>query len=124
MASVIMGRIKKSISPGLVIPKPEGRADFVVKNWGIRRGEPALIYLIPNHQNPSKPYQKGITESEFDRSFAELQKCGELTRAWFDRSLHKCAKEGGCNFTTIGGIFELLGVARYANRGTYQRCHK
>jgi hypothetical protein len=29
-----------------------------------------------------------------------------------------CAKEGGCNFTTIGGVFEVLGYAKY-ERGMY-----
>jgi len=37
---------------------------------------------------------------------------------WFDQYLSKCAAEGGCNFTTIGGIFILLGEAYYAGPGT------
>ena len=30
-----------------------------------------------------------------------------------------CAKEGYCNFTTIGGLFELLGHATY-EQGRYR----
>ena len=32
-----------------------------------------------------------------------------------------CRKEGGCNFTTIGGVFELLGVAVFSHRGCYRK---
>lgn len=118
---MIMNRIRNSISPGMVIPKPEAKGDFVVKAWGKRRDEPALIYWIPNHRNPAKPYQKGITESEFEKAFAELQRSGEFTRNWFEEHLPDCAKEGACNYTTIGGIFELLGDAAYLGRGVYER---
>lgn len=118
---MIADRIRESISSGTVIPKPAAIADFVVKAWGKRRGETALIYCIPNHGNPSKPHEKGVTESEFEKAFAELQRSGDLTRAWFNKHLPNCAKEGACNYTTIGGIFELLGEATYSSRGVYER---
>ena len=108
-----------SLEPGTIIPKPEATAAFKIKGWGERRGEPALIYWIPNHKNPNKPLAKGVTVSEFERAHAEIIATGQFTRAWFNFNLGLCAKEGGCNFTTIGGIFELLGLARYASRGTY-----
>lgn len=118
---MIADRIKKSISSGVIIPKPEADGNFTVKAWGVRRGEHALIYCIPNHSNPLKPYEKGITESEFEKAFTQIQNSGELTRAWFNKNLPSCASEGGCNFTTIGGIFELLGEAVYLSRGIYQK---
>lgn len=118
---MIVERIKASIGSGTVIPKPVATADFIVKTWGKRRGEPALIYRIPNHSNPRKPHEKGVTASEFERAYAELQKSGEFTRSWFDKHLSECAAEGACNFTTIGGIFELLGEAAYSSRGVYER---
>src|SRR5262249_2000967 len=107
------------IPPGTIIPKPEGRADFLVKGWGIRRGERALIYTIPNHKNPSKPYQKGITASDWAQAFERLTNSGDFSRSWFEQAMPMCSKEGGCNFPTIGGIFELLGYATY-DRGTYR----
>jgi hypothetical protein len=58
---MITENIRKSVCGEQVIPKPEAEADFVVKGWGRRRGEAALIYRIPNHRAPSKPYEKGIT---------------------------------------------------------------
>ena len=118
---MIVGRIKQQAVPGLEIPKPEAREKFLVKGWGQRRGEEALIYFVPNRKNPSKPYQKGITISDFETAYGELTKSGELTRKWFNDRLPECAKEGSCNFTTIGGIFEVLEEARYVERGTYRR---
>ena len=115
----ILVEIEKVISPGAVIPKPQARSDFIVEGWGKRRGERALIYTIPNHKTPTKPYQKGITDSEWVQAFEHLMTAGEFSRGWFDRSMPSCAKEGGCNFTTIGGIFEVLGYAAY-DRGLYR----
>jgi hypothetical protein len=115
----ILADIENRITPGMTIPKPQANADFIVKGWGIRRGERALIYTIPNHGDPGRPYQKGIAASEWRRAFEQLRDAGAISRSWFDRSLPACAKEGGCNFTTIGGVFELLGCAVYS-RGEYR----
>jgi hypothetical protein len=86
---------------------------------GSPAGERALIYTSPNHKAPTKPYQKGISVSEWVQAFEQLTNAGDFSRSWFERFMPACAKEGGCNFTTIGGIFELLGYAAY-DRGTYR----
>lgn len=117
----ITHRIRQQVLPGTVIPKPEAKADFVVKGWGRRRGEPALVYTVPNHRNPSRPYEKGIAISEFESAYAQLRTSGRFTRQWFNVHLPECAKEGGCNYTSIGGIFQLLTEAQYASRGLYVR---
>jgi len=117
---VIVEQIRQEINSGMVIPKPDAKADFVIKGWGKRRGEDALIYYIPNHRNPNKPYQKGIAVSEWEQAFNELMETGSFSREWFNEHMEPCMKEGTCNFTTIGGIFELLGIARY-ERGDYRR---
>jgi len=117
---MIVEKILQSVPPGTVIPKPEAKGDFVVKAWGRRRGERSLIYSIPNHRNPGRPYEKGITETEFERAYEELRSSGELTRTWFAKNLPGCAKEGSCNYTTLGGIFELPGEAMYSSRGVYE----
>ena len=116
----VLADIERQIIPGTVIPKPQARGDFIAKGWGVRRGKRALIYTIPNHKTPAKPYQKGITESEWVQAFEHLTDAGDFSRSWFERSMPACAKEGGCNFTTIGGVFELLGYAAY-DRGVYRR---
>lgn len=118
---MIVNRVREHIVSGMTIPKPDAKADFRIKGWGKRRGNPALIYFIPNHKTPENPYQKGITEQELEDAYTSLIASGKFTREWFHKNLSECAFEGGCNFTTIGGIFELLGVARYSNRGVYLR---
>ena len=120
---MITDRIRVNIKPDTVIPKPKATADFKVKGWGKRRGQEALIYFIPNHLEPGMPHQKGITADEFTAAYNELMGSGNFTRQWFNSKLPECAKEGGCNFTTIGGVFQLLGIAIYADKGTYVR-HK
>ncbi|MCG6258646.1 hypothetical protein, partial [Vibrio furnissii] len=119
------GKMEKSIRElakevGLVIPKPEAKADFVIKGIGRRRGEEALIYRIPSHSEKAPFYEKGVTLSEFQLAYSHLRESGYLTRTWFNNNLSACAKEGACNFTTIGGVLCILGVAEYVSKATYQ----
>ncbi|SRR6266568_6765914 len=114
-------RILKAAPPGTVIPKPAATRPFRVKGVGRRRGERALIYTIPNHSDPKHPYEKGITASEFATAYKRLTDFGELSHQWFRQHLPACATEGSCNFTTIGGLFQRLGVAAYERRGVYRK---
>ena len=119
--AAILAKIERLMKPGDVIPKPQAKGDFIFKGWGKRRGEDAFIYTIPNHKTPTKPYEKGITDSEWEQAAEHLVRSGDFSRSWFERSMPACAKEGGCNFTTIGGVLELLGYAAYESRGVYRR---
>jgi hypothetical protein len=118
---MIYRRIKEMATEGLVIPKPMANAEFTIKGIGLRGGEEAITYLVPNHKHPSRPITKGITRSEWERAHERLEATGSITRRWFDEVLDRCSVEGPCNFTTIGGIFELLGIARYGGNGVYLR---
>ena len=117
----IVGLIEQVAVPGTVIPKPKARGAFFVRRWGCRRGERALIYAIPNHRDERCPYEKGITESEWVMAHDRLTEAGQITRMWFRCEMPACEAEGSCNFTTIGGVFELLGIATYVQRGTYAK---
>jgi hypothetical protein len=114
-------RIRVAAPPGTVIPKPAARRPFRVTGDGVRRGQRALIYSIPNHTDRRRPYQKGVTWQELERAHAQLRRTGELTTEWFRRNLAACYDEGSCNFTTIGGLLQLLGEAVYERRGVYVR---
>lgn len=107
--------------PGTIIPKPEAKAEFRVKGLGVRRGEQAIIYTVPNSKCPQRPSEKGINISEFEAAYNQLMNTGELTRQWFQKNLPRCNKEGDCNFTTVGGLFVKLGRAEYAGKGKYLR---
>ena len=116
---MIEEEIRRMVPPGTIIPKPDAKADFKVKGWGRRRGENALIYFVPNHKNPRDPYERGITESEWEQAYQQIKRNGKFSRTWFEQNMEACNKEGGCNFTTIGGIFKLLGLAYY-ERSVYK----
>ncbi len=118
--NAVMAAIKM-LANGTFIPKPQSDQSSRIFGWGKRRGEQALVYAMPNHSNPTKPHKKGITITEFKRAFEVLHSTGEFTRAWFRNHMPACNKEGACNFTTIGGIFELVGVAVHVDRGVYRR---
>ena len=117
----IVELIEQIAMPGTVIPKPEARGDYIVKGWGRRRGERALVYTIPNHKDEKSPYEKGITESEWIEAYDRLTETGQITRGCFRCAMAECNAEGSCNFTTIGGVFEPVEVASYAQRGIYGR---
>ena len=116
----IIDRLEAEIAPGRRIPRPETDREYRVKGWGTRRGERALIYFIPNGKDGSKPHQKGVTVSEWKEAYERLVSKGELCHSWFKSALPACHREGSCNFTTIGGVFELLGLAERAGRGAYR----
>lgn len=116
----IVATIKARVPAGTAIPKPDTREPHRVKGWGQRRNEGALIYQMPNKKDPGRPHEKGITVSEWRAAWARLDKAGELSRLWFVEYLPACNNEGACNFTTVGGVFVLLGIARH-ERGRYVR---
>jgi|HubBroStandDraft_6_1064221.scaffolds.fasta_scaffold708579_2 hypothetical protein len=117
---MLESRIRAIAPPGTLIPKPEAQGEFRIKGDGFRRGQRARVYTIPNNKNSAKPYEKGVTWAEFDQAYAELYHSGRLTTAWFKQNFKACYDEGSCNFTTVGGLFELLGDAEYERRGVYR----
>ena len=117
----IIDRLEAEIAPGTPIPKPETDETYRVKGWGVRRGERALIYFIPNRKHKTKPYQKSVTVSDWKLAWKRLDSTGELRKSWFTSALPGCSGEGSCNFTTIGGVFQLLGLAVRDGRGTYRK---
>ena len=117
----ILDLIRRRAGPGTAIPRPQSRGGFVVKGWGRRRDEQALVYNFPNRRDPSRPCQKGITMSAWKTAPGQLFRAGEFTGKWFRESVAGCHDEGTCNFTTIGGIPGLPGIARYTGPGVYRK---
>ena len=104
--------LENKIKSGMIIPKPYSELPYKVKGFGMRRGEKAIIYKIPARTNTNSIHEKGINFIEFKKAYDHLNKSGELSSSWFKENLPECRKEGSCNFTTIGGVFELLGLAK------------
>lgn len=116
----IIKLITSKFQPNTKIPKPFSQSDYFIKGWGFRRGERALIYKIPNHKNPLKPHEKGITVNEFEIAYKRIRSGKDLEKKWFKTNLTGCDKEGSCNFTTLGGIFQELGLVTYDQLGVYK----
>jgi hypothetical protein len=119
---MIVEQIRAKARSGVVIPKPEAKSDFIVKGWGRRRGEEALVYFVPNHENPGRPNQKGVNISEWKKAYSRVMSGEDFSRQWFETNMTACFDEGDCNFTTIGGIFRLLDLVDY-ERGVYKLRH-
>src|SRR5688572_11873971 len=118
---MILDRILATLPLGTAIPKPVASGVFTIKGEGTAYGERALIYTIPNLKHPDRPRQKGVTSDQLDAAFNQLHRSGQLTRQWWNEHVRRTEDEGGCNFTTVGGIFSLLGEAEYAGPGVYKR---
>lgn len=118
---MVIDRILAELPAGTRIPKPAATAEFTLKGEGTAYGERAVVYTIPSHKHPSRPSVKGITAAQLEKAFRELQRAGELTRTWWNAHGRLSAAEGGCNFTTVGGLLVLLGEAEYVKRGVYRR---
>ena len=119
--SVIIDRIETEILPRTIIPKPRTEEGHRVMGWRVRRDERALVYSIPNRRNPSRPYAKGVTVSDWEQAHEQLMATGSLEYSWFKSAMAECCKIGACNFTMIGRVFMLLGIAVRHGRGVYRK---
>jgi hypothetical protein len=94
----------------LAIPKGTKIGNFTVKGPSVSRGEPALVYIVPNNRG-GKPYIKRIRESEWKSAYRYLKKHGAFTLAAFQKTMPDAAKDGECNFRFTIGVFILLGLS-------------
>jgi hypothetical protein len=118
---MIEERIKSKCPPGTIIPKPRSAGKYVITGWGKSRGEDALVYQLPMKPVSKNPSTKRIPVAAFERAYEELIRHGEISRTWFKKEFPNLTKDGACNFTTLGGIFILLGEAVYESKGLYKK---
>ena len=112
---MIFDSIQKQIKIGDSIPKPDTKKTKVIEIKPNRNGELSLYYSIGKQGN-----SKFVTKSDFENAFDVLNTKHEFTRKWFNEHLDK-KKSKPCNFTTIGGVFELLGKAKFIGNGIYKK---
>lgn len=117
---MIIEKIKREIKPGDKIPLPSGK-NYEVIGWSERTEEDTLMYLIRKHENTKKQSRKGITASEFRKAYQKLNEDGSFDRKWYKRCFPKLNYDRPCNFSAIGGIFRLLGIAYYQELGIYTK---
>jgi hypothetical protein len=114
----IFQRVASTMKSGATIPG----TNYVVKGLGKRRGQDALVYQIRNSHKPTKPSEKGVNESEWQKAYDRLMQNGDFSRKWFETGMKDCADGQPCNFAAIGKTFVSLGLAEYEDgSGTYTR---
>jgi hypothetical protein len=100
----------KQLPIGTVIPKAESEKEYRITRWFYQDGQEWFSYSIAN---------KSIPISWVRGCFDQIQTTGELRTAWFRNTFYSGKDLGSCNFTTIGGLFVLLGAAERVREGVY-----
>ena len=110
----IIQAIKDKVPPDTVIPKLNARAAFLVKGWGKRRGEEALIYQIPNHSYPARPHEKGITVTEWRLAYQRVS-AGENfePRLCFARTCPRALRKAPATLPPSAVSSNSLGLVDY-----------
>ena len=120
--TMIIELIKRKVPPGTTIPKPQSKKVYLVIGWkNNRQGEDVLEYSIPTKSGTGKRSRKTIPSSVFEAAHETLCSKGQITKDWFANTFPKVDASGGCNFTTLGGIFEILKLVKRTSRGVYRR---
>ncbi len=115
---MLIDRIAK-LAAGTKLPKPESKRTYTIKEVGIKDGERAVAYTIPRKDGAKST--KWITNSQLEAAYAELCRVGEIAKSWWTEHIAHGRDDGGCNFTTFGGLLILLGEAERIGRGKYRR---
>jgi hypothetical protein len=118
---MLIDQIVKRIPVGTGIPKPESKRQFTFQGEVRVATERAIAYAIPSSNKENSVGRKKITASQLEKAYRELCSNGEVTKAWWVKNVTESDNEGGCNFTTFGGLLILLGEAERAGRGKYRR---
>ncbi len=87
----------------------------------MKKGEVALEYMIPPTRLRAKPNTKKIYRTEWIHACEHIERTGFYTRQIWKERFPEQAVSCPCNFTTIGGLLELAGIARRCARSTYQK---
>ena len=106
--SMVISEIKK-LPPNTEVKKPNSIA--YTDGWS--ENAEGLRYKFGSMRT------KIVRVKLFEMALVELRATSQLTRGWFKTTFPKEQKSAPCNFTTIGGVFELLGLVKYAGSGKY-----
>jgi len=119
---MIIELIKSKVPPGTIIPKPQSKKVYPVTGWKHnRQGKEVLEYSIPTKSGTGKQQKKTIFSEVFEAAYEALCSKRDITKDWLANTFPKVNAAGGCNFTTLGGIFEILNLVERAGRGVYRR---
>lgn len=100
-------KLCKSRTP---VPKPKGQT---ILSMSDKIGNARFQYTLGQGR------KKSISFTTLFRCYEKLTVDGEYTRLWFETEFENESKSSPCNFTTIGGIFVKMKIAKYCGNGVY-----
>jgi hypothetical protein len=116
-ALVLIDRIAE-IPQGTQIPKPSSTRNYTLKEVGVRGDARVVAFSIPRKNG--KRETKLITEEQLEKAYSHFKATGSIDKAWWKANVSLKEDEGGCTFTSFGGLLIVLGEAERAGRGKYQ----
>jgi hypothetical protein len=114
---MLIDRILAKIAVGTKIPKPRSTGEFVFKGECEVDGERGIRYSIPSKTKSASAQTKRLSASQLESAYRELRTSGEISKSWWTENVASSSSEGGCNFTTFGGLLILLKEAERAPNG-------
>lgn len=101
---------KKKIYVGMKFKKVKGQSEILgIYNDG-------FTYIIGKAGNSKK-----VTFEEIESAIKAIEENGYINRSWHQINFPNISSSRPCNFTTIGGVLQELGVVDYVGRGRYNR---
>ena len=118
MSQELKDRVVELQKNNTPIPKTEDRYTYILKvSVGEIYGEKKDSFYYPVGSSKEKAVP-------FDTLYAAYQRLigtGIFSRAWYKETFPAEERSRPCNFTTIGGVFVVLGFAEHMGNGVYRR---
>lgn len=99
------------------IPKPNTSARILKVAVANIHGEEKDSFYYSIGSSKKKPVPFDTLYAAYQR----LTETGTFSRAWYKETFPVEVADCPCNFTTIGGVFIVLGFAEYMENGVYRR---
>lgn len=115
----ILHDIIQLVNENARVPKPKSSEVYTLKRIGISRGKKAVVYEIPKKIKSKQFSEKRIPLDVFEAAVHQIKTKGILSKTWFKQTYPDIDADGSCNFTTLGGVLELLKIVIYKQPGYY-----
>ncbi len=115
----IQQHVERLVREKAIVPKPQSTETYRLVRIGKSRGARALVYELPKRPESKRVSTKRIPLPVIEECAHRLFCTGSIKRTWFAEHYPQLESDGTCNFTTVGGVLQLLGLARYSGLGEY-----
>ena len=102
--------LKDKIFEGMVFQKVKGSSRILSIQ------EDGFTYPIGSNGNTKK-----VTYEEIADAIEMINRQGYIDRRWHEVTFPKLAASRPCNFTSIGGVLQAVGVVKYVGDSRYNK---